>query len=522
MDGKGTGDVRIGRREFLAKSAAAGAVVAGGGLTTGLRSALAASNPKLSGYAIGNQAADIKGVDQYNQPAKLSTLLGSWVLVDVCTMWCPACADSASNNRGFINDVNNQGINLKMFSVITEAANESLHTPSTQFDAERWAVSWGLEKRDTVIHCAGNPNSALRQLATNYAAANNNPLGGYPCYVLIDPAGVIRYYQPFADLSQIGANLSAMSGTQLKGSWDNNTNGTPNNALNWGQGHFDLTFTGGGPFSWTGPLQVSHDQSLVEIPVTNSSFLFFGDDFYVGSSNLFTKTWELGNTFVINDVTSQVMVLLLPGASGSFDSTVNVDVSLHPTFTRTYLRSVPIVPTPNGNPDGHNITVYDSNTRDGLWQYILAQQPDYTGPPVPFPQLNPLATGTVPTTNRSDGSVSLAPFKISDLTPGPGAGTSPPAWISIGFEFAQQTQPFYGSTVLQGNVNADGTLSTTTKSTVTSNLNDARDKMAQRAFSGAAGLMAAAATTLRNASAAASLTDKADSIADHVAWLAAQ
>jgi hypothetical protein len=68
-------------------------------------------------------------------------------------------------------------------------------------------------------------------------------------------------------------------------------------------------------------------------------------------------------------------------------------------------------------------------------------------------------------------------------------------------------------------VNADASLSSTTKSSVTSELQGGRSKMANRDF-GAAKLTAKAAAELQSASAAAGLQDRANWMSAHVAWLA--
>jgi hypothetical protein len=82
----------------------------------------------------------------------------------------------------------------------------------------------------------------------------------------------------------------------------------------------------------------------------------------------------------------------------------------------------------------------------------------------------------------------------------------------------QPPGPFAASSALQTDVTNNATLSDATKNSVAASLSDGRDKMTKRDFVGAASAMTAAATTLRNASAA---NETADWIAAHVAWLAA-
>jgi hypothetical protein len=77
------------------------------------------------------------------------------------------------------------------------------------------------------------------------------------------------------------------------------------------------------------------------------------------------------------------------------------------------------------------------------------------------------------------------------------------------------------SIALQSDVNDSAALSTTTKTAVTSSLTGGCGKLTKRDFVGATSALAAAATTLRSASADPSLQDTADCIATHVSWLAA-
>jgi hypothetical protein len=131
---------------------------------------------------------------------------------------------------------------------------------------------------------------------------------------------------------------------------------------------------------------------------------------------------------------------------------------------------------------------------------------------------NLLYGGPVPVTNALDGSgYVLPPFKISDL---PSTGQTG-SLNTIVVEFLSEhlyPGPFGASIALQTTVNSDTTISTAAQQSVTSSLIDGRSKMTKRDFAGAAQAMTAAATTLRNASAA---NANADWIAAHVSWLAA-
>ncbi len=107
------------------------------------------------------------------------------------------------------------GIPFRFFSVVVENAQRQA---STRLDAERWAETFGLCS-DIVLHCNGDPNSPLRNLTSQFASANGNNSPGYPTYVLVDPTGVVRYYQAGADLDQLQAELAALTGKTLTQTW---------------------------------------------------------------------------------------------------------------------------------------------------------------------------------------------------------------------------------------------------------------------------------------------------------------
>src|SRR4051794_6448466 len=119
---------RMGRGEFLAKSAAGGALLVGAGLATGAAPAAAATKAKTAkpkGYAIGDVAADIEGHDQYGKTGRLRSLRGRWVLIDLCPWWCHPCILSARNHRAFQRYLTSQDVKLEVFSVVVDNEDES-------------------------------------------------------------------------------------------------------------------------------------------------------------------------------------------------------------------------------------------------------------------------------------------------------------------------------------------------------------------------------------------------------------
>ncbi len=206
----------LSRRGLLAKGAAVGAVALGGSALTGVGGAFAAPKPSLQGYRIGDAAAEVSGFDQYMKNRKLSDSFGSWVLLDLCPVWCQPCAYSAQWHRPFTEYVRGKGIPFRVQPMVVEA--NSPGAPSTRRDAERWAVKFELE-HETLMHANGDAKSPLLELVNKYAAANNNPEPAYPTYVLIDPKGIIRDYILGADMNAVQASLAALTGKTLDLDW---------------------------------------------------------------------------------------------------------------------------------------------------------------------------------------------------------------------------------------------------------------------------------------------------------------
>jgi thiol-disulfide isomerase/thioredoxin len=164
------------------------------------------------GYRIHDTAVQISAPDQQNNVASLTDCLdgAAWVWIDICAGWCAPCMETAKRTPSFLAHVNGQGLKLKVFSVLTDSGNMA---PSAQRDADRWANRFNLT--DPVVHCGGDPDSDLRELVSRYALANGSTSPGYPTSVLVDPKGVIRYYQLGIDFALLQSHLAQYSGQTL-------------------------------------------------------------------------------------------------------------------------------------------------------------------------------------------------------------------------------------------------------------------------------------------------------------------
>jgi cytochrome oxidase Cu insertion factor (SCO1/SenC/PrrC family) len=502
---------RIGRGEFLAKSAAAGSLLVAGGLATRVGSAAAASArpagaaAKLKpGYAIGSVAADFKGPDQYGQTFKLSSLRGKWVLVDLCPWWCPPCIASARNHRAFQRYLAEQGVSLEVLSVVVDDQDESDPKVSTILHAEQWAVAFGLE-RDRVLHCDGKPKSTLRQLVFSYAAANGNDSPAVPTYVLIDPEGVIQDYRSGYALDELQATIASLTGKTLDRAWIDNFEIYVVPSYGLVASAVQATFS------------VNGTQMPDVATFEEAETLAQAQHCSIGFSPRVTTPFP-AYVPIRNPVGGGVLVVNLFDHYGESITGTTED------FTKLLDLSKPITLHLD---DPHIYRTYNDETPHATTVQVTATFGEIA--PVYYGQTEPFITGTaeVTLTYENDGSMTFGPFTPSDsFGNGSWAGTNDTErasnWISIDLPGTfSRLEPFQTSITLGSDVAADHTISKPARASVAKHLKLGRTRLTARSYDDAATEMAAAAAALQAASANPALTATAVWVAAHVAWLAA-
>ena len=200
------------RREFLVKSAATSAALAGAGVLH-VPAALGAAKP--TGWAVGDKAPKISGLDQYEGKGSLSHLHKRWVLLDVCATWCGPCNLGAGHFARLTAEANSLGIPFSLFTVLREGASNG--SPSNRGQAEAWAHRYGFE-RESVLQCGGSGTSPLFKLIEDISAANGVE-SAFPCHLLIDPSGVVRYFQQGFDTEKLKTELANLTGVSLPGKY---------------------------------------------------------------------------------------------------------------------------------------------------------------------------------------------------------------------------------------------------------------------------------------------------------------
>jgi hypothetical protein len=200
------------RREFLTKSAATGMALAGGSLLH-VPTALGST---VKGYGVGDKALKIAGLDQYEGKTTLSKLHRRWVLLDVCAVWCGPCNGAAEQYAPLVAEANEKGVPLSVLTVLRDGP--AVGEASIRAQAESWAVKYGYQ-RESVLHCGGSAESPLFKLVEEISVANG-VVAEFPCHLLIDPKGVVRYFQQGADTEKLKTELAKLSGVSLPGDYE--------------------------------------------------------------------------------------------------------------------------------------------------------------------------------------------------------------------------------------------------------------------------------------------------------------
>ena len=145
------------------------------------------------GYQVGEQLASVVAEDQTGARRDIRTALQgkTWVLVDVCAGWCAPCrffADEVDKARAEL--WTRYRIRLEVVTLLKNGGSSDTNPPSTRQDA----VAWKNHTSGNVYHAEGSRNSALYRAGEffNFAQATpQNPIGGFPTNLLVNPKGAI-------------------------------------------------------------------------------------------------------------------------------------------------------------------------------------------------------------------------------------------------------------------------------------------------------------------------------------------
>src|SRR5260221_9425453 len=346
---------------------------------------------------------------------------------------------------------------------------------SNRLIAERWAVRYELE-REALMHDNGDITSPLHQLVVSYAQANGTD-PAYPSYVLVDPSGVIRgYYVGSDQLNNVQQTIATATAKPLNKDWlDESLVPTYTTVTDPNVGSASFTLWDGTAVSMPGP---SHN-------IENQNAIFDTTGGGV-SIDLWSK---LGDPVTLVD--------------GSPVRDHSKEFDLHSPITMKF--KVNISPDP-GSYRQLQVGVAD------FQEYAPSYYPDPGGVDK--------GAATPSLTYNSDGSIQMT-YTASDFFSsgwvGPDDDGNASNETGVPYSFVAPILPYSFSLGLIDSVNSDGSLSSTTKSTVASLLAGGCGKLGNRDYAGSAQQFAKAESTLQAAS--SSWAGSAGAIKLHVAWL---
>jgi hypothetical protein len=255
---------------------------------------------------------------------------------------------------------------------------------------------------------------------------------GYPTYVLVDPNGKIRLYQPGADLDAIEATIAHLSNTKLtSGPWGPIP--APREILAANLPYNPRLVSGTVAYTPGGGSAIANSVSMP----------YAGADFSLHDEQ---KPETDAFNFALADPKLVTIDLKLADPTRTIDPNSPISLSFATQFAHTYERA--------GEPsDNTGVLVWDQNAYDPNWQQTNPNNP---------PGLIAYSTQNIATTDASDGSgFGFPSFRIADLTPS-GYYTGLANFVQASVSFSR-TQPYAASNTLQADVNNSATLSAATQ-----------------------------------------------------------
>jgi peroxiredoxin len=136
-----------------------------------------------AGYAVGDTAFDVTGVDQSGNQVSLYQFYGEFVLLDFTAQWCAPSQMEARNGSltQIIETVAVRGVHAQLVQVLLENASSA---PATLVDGQHWASTFHLDYPVLTIPDPGW-SGVFDQLMSYGATSPVDP--AFPTHVLLGP-----------------------------------------------------------------------------------------------------------------------------------------------------------------------------------------------------------------------------------------------------------------------------------------------------------------------------------------------
>ncbi len=136
------------------------------------------------GWRLNDQIPNLTAFDQTGTSRSLASYLGKWVLLDMCTSWCPPCNYMAEEAQQVYQTwVGHPTVQFEYLTCLVDGPTAG--SPSSQADAQAWSDLHDVQR--PILHASGLPQSQVRPY--NDAVGTN----AFPSLLIIDPTGKIRY-----------------------------------------------------------------------------------------------------------------------------------------------------------------------------------------------------------------------------------------------------------------------------------------------------------------------------------------
>ncbi|HXC52178.1 MAG TPA: Ig-like domain-containing protein [Candidatus Limnocylindrales bacterium] len=139
------------------------------------------------GYRPGQQLADFTAVDQAGVSRSIRSFLDggtSYLLIDVCAMWCLPCRDVQQNAAPATAELAASALKLHVVPLLWQ---NTQGAPTNQTNAATWRDTFSLQ--EPVLHASGSNASAMYKSSQLYVGSE--PGAGTPTSLLVAPDGTI-------------------------------------------------------------------------------------------------------------------------------------------------------------------------------------------------------------------------------------------------------------------------------------------------------------------------------------------
>ncbi|MGA2080073.1 MAG: TlpA disulfide reductase family protein [Holophaga sp.] len=146
---------------------------------------------------VGDPAGDIQGIDASGTSIRLSQFRGKVILLDVSTMWCGVCQQSAPALE-YLHQVHGP----RGLVVVTCLAEDSNGAPVTQAGLQQWVATYHL------TYPVMNDPSGTRDGVAEQAYAGAT--GGFPTLALIDKGFKVQSLESGFDLATVAPRIEGL------------------------------------------------------------------------------------------------------------------------------------------------------------------------------------------------------------------------------------------------------------------------------------------------------------------------